>query len=713
MNSKLFLPWNDELLKKLKEDEWSDLKLENNSEQLEFKDIQDLIVDKIVWVWNVENKISSISEISNWIWDLLNKNIDDSFPFLSDSFYFLSDWKFQIDFYDSISNNFNLIIKYFSNILESHQYDKIILSYELINKFFILNHWNTIEWTDIYWINRTLILMLFNFIKEKTEKKTEEKIGEDDLLMLNNIIDRFSINHTFLSPIDYTSDKSAINSFSSMLKEMNFWINGIMESNFWWKLEFIEPAKKVFLINYIYIYWLYLNFLNKKWLNDTIKESFFNFKDKISIIKKKEKLFENLLELYDSWIEESDIFNIDDILNNFLEKSSNVWYNDVMQLEIIHHIFSLYPEKISNNSNFKDFSSKMFLNNKAWKHTYNVMKLKVLKSILDIIDLNIDSKFDLNSDFVLDLLSNTEINIKKYGTDFLFIYSRISLILSGIYSKMYKSKIENWDIFLKTEKYKKKSIKNLSFYKALFESKTYSNDDLDKQNYKKIDNFNEYEQNILFNMYWNNLKTWLDEMKNLFTIDDLNFFNNIKNNSILETTLLLKWVIDGKFDLKKINNILKEIGFSFFINIVDIWLFEKNNFNESEKFYNEQIDLWFWYILNFNVNKKFYDLFLKIKKENKSLIEDLQWVLEDLIKSNNDINYNKITWLKNSKFLKKDLEEMEKNKEEWCLVVVEFDKMFYVNWKDDSENDLKTEYLTKFHWEIISNIKDEILAENI
>ena len=716
-------------------------KKEEYKEEIE-KDVTGLIQNKSDW--NIDFKLYEENDfiyekinnllsdnLYNWVEEginsILEKKSYDSYKDLSEYFYELSWWKFDINFNNSISENFKKIIKYFSTLLQWDNYDfkKIYLSCELINKFLIINHWNNIESWDVYWINDTISFMIYDFIENSwlAFKKHE-------ILYLNNIIDRFRINHTFLKKINYTSHETAVKSFSYMLNNMLTWIENIQKTEYWWDPENVEKAIDVFLINYTYIYWLYLNYLEENWLKDEYHENnYFNFWDDLSINDKKDKIFLILINIFKKsavnsqgvnlWKESfyydllnKDIndkdYKIDDILNYLALDLNHEWYNSVIDIEVIHHIFSIFPEKIWKNFNIIDFAEWLLLNKEDSNHAYNVMKLRLLRAVIKKID-----DFDIingnDSGKLLEFLLKVEKNMIDFWSDFLFIYVRISLVISNIYSFLYKKEYnllkewkwkESWySSNREFEEYisdlKWKILYHISFYSKLFWD--------DDSNIKR-DDFYAYKNSIISNLFKYSSWDSFFEMWMRFNENERIYTRNNENKITRDVNFLLKDIINNNFDFDKVNVILDSVSSIFFKNICNISIKKSIWCIEDNKFKSKKIDLWWWYVINFDINKKFEDLFEKIYEDEKYLIDEISCVLSGLVDSNNKMYYNTITWLKNWNSFNSDIENLNEHEKEWSLVIIEFNKVFYKNWKTEHNNIKESEKIIIWHSEIIKNL---------
>jgi len=648
--------------------------------------------DIIENTWCVENCVLFNEEIKKEIWSLLNKNSNEIYDDLNKLFYKISWWEFNINFYESIEYNSYKITEFFDKFFDWKKYDFnfLINSYELINKFFIMNHWNTIEWNDIYNLSNSVIWKLEDFLNNYNE---DLWYSDDNLLSLENMLWRFYISHSHLKKIDFSSSKNAIEWFNFILEKQIKWIDIIKKTNFWWNPEFLNSAINIFIINYSYIYWQFLNYLKENWLwVENISNDYFKFNKKnFSVEERKEEIFNHFLDIlkevsYNEILWNINFKEVDDVLLYFLNHSDNKWYSSVIILEIIHHILSIFPEKEKTLDTILQFWEKLFLDDNNPGHVLNSMKLRTLNLILNrIFDDNI------SDENILDFLKKTEENIDLKWSDMISEYARIWLPISGIYSNFYKkyeneiSSINNeinlalnykekeakifekkW-LIEKVENLKSKSIEYLSNYSEIY---------LEYNNWISKDDSIRKRDIIIKNLFSNDfsLDFWNKNFLNkLYNKDKKILFLEKKSNLINWIKDIIYGILKNNYNFDEINIYLNDVSKIFFKNICDIKIILAEDFVKNDRYSAEIINLWNWYYLFFNVNKKFSALFEVFFNERIPLIYEIRNILSEFIKKYREHFFNQITDIKNNNFYDRNIDDMVKKEEPWALIVLDLD----------------------------------------
>lgn len=689
-------------------------------------------------------------EVSN----LLNGNSDSIYTNLSKILFTTSWWKLNVDLHDSVENFFEDVSDYFNDLInplkENHDLEEVYRMYDLIHKFFIMNHGNIIEWSVIYDLSSLIIWKLSYFLDDIL--KIWDKVVWSDFnkdvhpssfyskeeLLLENIVWRYYISHSHLKEIDFSSFESAIESFNSIMERQIIWIKKIFKTWFGWSPYKVEDAMRVFSINYCYIYWKFLNYLEDQDQDISyIKHDYFaNFKN-LDLKERQGAIFDRLIDLFkeDPFYKEKffklankkneevdivestseNIVNIDYIVDSFLENSSVNWYDSVMILETLHHLLSLFPDKEKDTEKIIDLGYRLLLDDKDLDPVYNSMKLRTLNLILRRMSIK-----NVLHPSLMEFISEVERNMEFYGSNISTEYSRVSLWLAGIYSNFYKFKKEEWELVINKEiKEALRLIKEgWGDKELLFNSINKKKDDIEKElsnlknnsisnfsKYSKLyldsgvdfsrDNVGDVEKQIIENLFFEH--KWDSSylaLKDLYDANENLLFSEKKSETKDEVNEITRNILRKDFNLNKINKALRSVAKIFFKDICDIYVAEKDKMQLEGKFYNEVFELWewSWYFFVFNVNKKSTDIFKSIKEDNLDFIKEIEEILKEFIGASKEHFFNEISDLKNWKSFEKDVDNMVENKEDWALVVVDLN---YYSPKNQSNDKKAVEIISK------------------
>lgn len=605
------------------------------------------------------------------------KNIS-SYKELSDCFRLVSKWFLNIDFNNSLENNFDKIVKYFDSLfVNNFDLDKVVISYELINKFFIINHWNYVEWPGLYDINREIIFKLKNFTKREDKL---EKISSSDFDVLNTIIWKFFTNHSHLRWLDFSSVENFFNSLNWVMDDQVYWIETIINSNYWWNPDNEWIAKLVFWVNYLYAYWLWLRYMEEEWIEDLwlINNNYFDFKWS-DLKSRKDELFFKFLDLLKTDeldIKDFDCDSIDSILVFF--KGNSEYLSNVIILELVQHLVSLYWKDISNASLLLDFWD-ILINSDVNDYDYSVIKLRLISSILKTLDDSL-----VYTDEVLLFIENLT-NTIDWDSNFLFINARLHLLMSKIYSWIYKAGLDSWKSKIELWFFNKMSVKLLLSYESLF----WKGDWMD--NYTKVKGW------ILNNLYNDSvLEESLDKDKELVSLklESARFKNLIID--------ILDAIMSNDFDFEKVNWKLKLIWEDVFKNTCNFFIDNKKSSNND--FINKYDELWWWYFLNFDIDKKFKNVFDIIYNNNYGLIEKMVDSLSIFMEKNNSLYLNNVTWLKDKRAFDTYIKNNIVN---WTLIRLEFENFReagIVSWDSNDDNSVIIIDIIRKNVEIFKNL---------
>lgn len=721
--------------------------------------------------WCTSECNSFYSQADKILKNIATQNSDQLYKELSQCFYRLSDKKLKINFYNSTEKIKDEILNFFDWFFDWDIQDinKVIYSYEFMNKFIAMNHWDLIEWEDLYEISAIIVWKLkyfYDFIMPDFHKDVywEWWYTDEDFNRILSLVWKLPITNSHLKKLDFENSYEAIEDFNFILNSQFIWFEQFCDSDKWNK-DILKTAETVFLINYWYVYTNFLNFLDKEALSfDLIETNYFNFKEKDSIEDRKKHIFKRFLWLSEQFLKERDlkIFCncINDVLIWFMEISEDGWYNSVMSLEVIHHLLSLFSKENKDFFLIKEFINKLVLNENELNHGYNSMKLRTLNLILKRMNSR-----KIDKDEVLDVLSKVSKNFDQFWSKMISNYARITLPMAWIYSNFYKNNIEKinkikkenndltndiLDRWISIEKkveiknkidnnihkqdmlesdvefLREKSINLLSFYSTLFDW------DLTRDDYENVVSnilsnlFKNDIENDIFDLFWKNFNIKFSEIDYNWALDkkfqEYNdaYFNKKEKEVEDSIAKINSDVLDNKFDNNSVNKVLSKISQIFFKNICQISIEKEDSLVSDDKFYKKIIKLDNWYVINFDVNRKFIKLFdeifndLFIKKEfdlfcsldkKEKLLNKIQNTLIKYVDRVEKFYKNEITWIDNYRVLENDLENF---KWEWTIILLEFNNF----WDPSSVEDIESKKIIE---EIINknaNIYKNILKNN-